>query len=72
MTRQLDYYSSLGVTTSNCSSTIKQSNGLNDAWWLRSPDSSTPNIFSTVNEDGFWSGRASTFAHGVSPAFRIG
>ena len=39
-TRQLDYYKNNGVTTSNYSGAIKQYNGTNTIWWLRSAISS--------------------------------
>ena len=70
--RQLDYYSSQNVTTSNYSGAIKQYNGSNSWWWLRSAHSYTSNNFYTVSYTGRWAGNSSTDAFGVSPAFRIG
>ena len=73
-TRQLDYYSSQNITTSSYSGAIKQYNGSNDWWWLRSADSylniSSP--FYIVYSRGSWSRNGSGIASGVSPAFRIG
>ena len=40
-TKQLDYYKNNGVTTSNYSGAIKQYNGSNNDWWLRSAYSTT-------------------------------
>ena len=72
-TRQLDYYSSQNVTTSNYSGAIKQRNGSNGIWWLRSATSNVNNYFYTVRSIGNWSssGYSINSARGVSPAFRI-
>ena len=71
-TRQLDYYSNLNVTTSNYSGAIKQRNGSNAYWWMRSASSNTNRNFYSVGDTGNWPGNYSTHAYGVSPAFRIG
>jgi len=71
-TRQLDYYKVKGVTTSNYSGAIKQYNGSNYYWWLRSASSDMPNRFFDVDSSGAWSGSFVTGTSGVSPAFRIG
>ena len=71
-TRQLDYYSSQNITTSSYSGAIKQRNGSNSSWWLRSALSNTYSYFYFVSYNGYWSYPTSTSAHGVSPAFRIG
>ena len=75
LTRQLDYYASIGVTTSNYSGAIKKNNpSLNfDWWWLRSAYSKDSHTFFAVkpNGDWFWIGTRSNYT-GVSPAFRIG
>ena len=70
--RQLDYYSSQNVTTSNYSGAIKQRNGSNDYWWLRSAYSRTSSPFYIVANYGNWSNGISSSTSGVSPAFRIG
>ena len=71
-TRQLDYYSSQNVTTSNYSGAIKQRKGSTEWWWLRSATSSYGNYFYTVNYYGNWTDHYSHGTTGVSPAFRIG
>ena len=75
LTRQLDYYASIGVTTSNYSGAIKKNNpSLNfDWWWLRSAYSKDSHTFFAVkpNGDWFWIGTRSDYT-GISPAFRIG
>ena len=76
-TRQLDYYSKLGVTTKNYSGAIKKyltSSG--EEWRLRSSyytGSQLISYFHTVNYIGNWSTANSASANlGISPAFRIG
>ena len=71
-TRQLDYYLTQGVTTSNYSGAIKQLNGANYGWWFRSAYSNNSNSFDYVYYNGHWYGHDATNANGVSPAFRIG
>ena len=66
-TRQLDYYSSQNVTTSNYSGAIKQY-----YWWMRSADFTTNYPFYGVNTNGNWFNFYSYNPGGVSPAFRIG
>ena len=70
-TRQLDYYKNKGVTTAKYSGAIKQYNGTNSYWWLRSAASATTDTFFSVNSRGDWSGRIANDTNGVSPAFRI-
>ncbi|MBR1936802.1 MAG: hypothetical protein IJ842_03810 [Bacilli bacterium] len=71
-TRQLDYYAGLNVTTSNYSGAIKQRNGSNYWWWLRSAYSYYAYAFYSVDNNGFWSYVSASNPLGVSPAFRIG
>ena len=71
-TRQLDYYSSKNVTTSRYSGAIKQRNGSNDWWWLRSPGFGNFNYFYLVGNTGYWGSSPANNTNGVSPAFRIG
>ena len=71
-TRQLDYYSNLGVTTANYSGTIKKSNGTAKNWWLRSARSNNTYGFYSVNGDGSWSNNSAGNTSGVAVAFRIG
>ena len=71
-TRQLDYYSNLGVTTDNYSSAIKKRNGSASWWWLRGANSCSTYNFYRVNDNGDWNYGNANYARGVSPAFRIG
>ena len=71
-TRQLDYYNSKGVTTNNYLNTIKQYNGSNSDWWLRSGSSGSKNYFLIVKKDGDWTNFDARYANGFAPAFRIG
>ena len=70
-TRQLDYYKNKGVTTANCSGAIKQYNGSNSYWWLRSARSEYTSDFFNVYTSGNWGGNFANYADGVAPAFRI-
>lgn len=72
LTRQLEYYSNLGVTESNNSGALKKLNGSNDSWWLRSAFSNTPATFRRVSDDGNLISNIATSAYGVAVAFRIG
>ncbi len=73
-TRQLDYYNSIGVTTSNYINARKAYNGSYYNWWLRSPLSSTGSAFYIINVagSGNMGGSYADNNYGVSPAFRIG
>ena len=70
-TRQLDYYANLGVTTSNYSGAIKQRNGSNDRWWLRSAHSNHAYSFYIVDSTGIRNIFNANNTYGVAPAFRI-
>ncbi len=69
--KQLDYYKNQGVTTSSYAGAIKQYNGRNYSWWLRSAYSGYANTFLGVASTGGWSGSGANGSNGVSPAFRI-
>ena len=71
-TRQLDYYSSQNVTASSFSGAIKQRNGSNYHWWMRSAASYGNDEFYIVSSGGIWGANISGTTIGVSPAFRIG
>ena len=72
VTRQLDYYANQGVTASNYSLAIKQMDGTNSAWQLRSTAFSNNNyVFCIVTTGGNIGGNLPAAASGVSPAFRI-
>ena len=68
-TRQLDYYT--GVTTNSYSKAIKQLNGSNYDWFLRSAYSKTIGEFYIVANYGGWVNDSALSRSGVSPAFRI-
>ena len=70
-TRQLDYYKGLNVTTSSYSGAIKQLNGSNYYWWLRSAGSDRTRNFFGVGGIGTCDSYSAASTSGVSPAFRI-
>ena len=73
LTRQLDYYNSIGVTTNSSSGAIKKLGTTENAWWLRSAFSRSNFNFFGVNQEGdCWNAGSANTAFGVSPAFRIG
>ena len=69
--KQLDYYKNQGVTTSSYAGAIKQYDGSNGYWWLRSAYSRDTNDFLDVENRGDWSLCPAAISFGVSPAFRI-
>ena len=69
--KQLDYYKNQGVTTDNYDGAIKQYNGSNSSWWLRSASSGNAIAFIRVYFDGDSIGDRASNSNGVSPAFRI-
>ena len=69
--KQLDYYKNQGVTEDSYAGTIKQYNGSNSYWWLRSAYSSTTDLFLCVSNFGNWGFNGAYNSDGVSPAFRI-
>ena len=72
VTRQLDYYKNLNVTTNNYDAVMKKNKTNYSAWWLRSASSEYANYFLEVNNDGDWFDDSASNYHGVSPAFKIG
>ena len=72
LTRTLDYYTNIGVTTSNYSVAIKKSGTSSSYWWLRAAYSNAPSNFLRVNDNGGWNDDGSNFMNGVAPAFRLG
>ena len=68
-TRQLDYYKNKGVTISNYSEAIKQYNGINTIWWLRS--AIYTDRFFAVYDNGEWSHPDANSTVGVAPVLRI-
>ena len=69
--KQLDYYKNQGVTAENYAGAIKQYNGSNSYWWLRSAYSTNTNTFLIVSNRGNWNIYSAYGSRGVSPAFRI-
>ena len=72
LTRQLDYYSDLGVSTSNYSGATKKLNGSDTVLWLRSADSDFTYAFRYVSSTGALGFNYALNTNGVSVAFRIG
>lgn len=69
--KQLDYYKNQGVTLSNFEKSIKQYEGNNDYWWLRSVSAGDPwCVYDVANTRG-WSNTSAYSYDGISPAFRI-
>ena len=71
-TRQLDYYKEKGVTESSYSGAIKQYNGSDYYWWLRSASSFNTIGFRGVDSNGCLCSDSPRRALGVAVAFRIG
>ena len=71
-TKQLDYYSNLGVTTSNYSGTIKQNNESTYDWWLRSSKNRGQGFLGVHSDGTCYRYTSSGDTVWVSPAFRIG
>ncbi len=76
VTKQLDYYKNLGITTSNYSGATKKNGVNNEYWWLRSaynnPDAINDNMYIVNKDGGYDYDINSNNDKGVSPAFRIG
>ena len=72
LTRTLDYYTNIGVTTSSYSGAIKKS-GTSTTWWrLRTANSLDAYTFLLVYANGAWDGSNTNDSRGVAPAFRLG
>ena len=72
LTRTLDYYINMGVTTENRSPAIKNNDGSAELWYLRTAYSSRNIAFFIVWNDGRCSTSYASNVLSVSPAFRIG
>ena len=72
LTRQLDYYSNIRVTTSSYSGAQKKLDGTSIDWWLRSADSTNSISFYYVRNSGAWNRYYASTTSGVAVAFRIG
>ena len=72
LTRTLDYYKNLGVTTVNSSGAGKKNGTYDSYWWLRTATAITGSYFYDVSNNGDWSNYDANYTGGVAPAFRIG
>ena len=72
LTRTLDYYISIGVTTSSYSGAIKKIGTSADYWWLRAASSDNTSPFLLVLNNGDWTYVSAETTNGVAPAFRLG
>ena len=72
LTRTLDYYISIGVTTSSYSGAIKKIGTSADYWWLRAASSDNTYPFLVVLNNGKWTYFSAETINGVAPAFRLG
>ena len=72
VTRQLDYYKNLGVTTTNYSGAIKKNGTTDSSWGLRSVNYRSDFYIFLAKLDGMYNTYLANDNYGVSPAFRIG
>ena len=72
LTRTLDYYTNIGVTTSSYSGAIKKNETSPARWWFRAAGSSANRNFCGVSSNGRYNTDYATYTYGVSPAFRLG
>ena len=72
LTRTLDYYTSIGVTTDNYSGSIKKTGTSVSSWWLRAARFNTTYYFLDVYNAGYWYSNRAINTDGVAPAFRLG
>ena len=72
LTRTLDYYTNIGVTTSNYSGAIKKNGTSTLMWWLRSACSDADSPFFIVSDNGNCDIYGASNTRGVAPAFRLG
>ena len=72
LTRTLDYYTSIAVTTSNYSGAIKKNGTSAFAWWLRVANFNNNNGFYYVISGGPYYYSTASGTYGIGPAFRIG
>lgn len=72
LTRQLDYYSSLGTSTTVKDGVIKYRGSETAIWWTRTSRSSSSSSVYYIGSAGASNASAVTNAVGISPAFRLG
>lgn len=70
--RQLDYFKSKGVTSTNYSAVIKVRNNKNTYWWLRTSYSNNNSSFLFVYGTGSYNQVSATSLYSFAPVFRIG
>lgn len=71
-TRQLDYYSDQGTTTSSHTAAIKKEGSIAKVWWLRSADNDDKKDFLHVTIAGDYGDSNANNENYISPAFRLG
>ena len=71
LTRTLDYYTNMGVTTSNKSGVIKKNGTSATNWWLRTAYSNVTYFFLRVSSRGDWNTSSAYYECDVAPAFRL-
>ena len=72
LTRTLDYYTNIGVTSRKYSGAKKKKGTSDDFWWLRGTASSLDAHFFNMLSDGRWMSHEAHYTFGVAPAFRLG
>ena len=72
VTRQLDYYKNLEITTSNYIGTIKNNETGAYSWWLRTANSNYDTSFYIVRYNGNFYNNGASKTLGLAPAFRLG
>ena len=72
LTRTLDYYTSIGVTTSSYSGAIKKNGTSASIWRLRTALSIVDSLFFVVDDKGYWGTTGTNYSIGVAPVFRLG
>ena len=72
LTRALDYYTNIGLTTSSYSGAIKKNGTSASSWCLRAASSNITISFLSVISNGDWGNGTANSTDGVSPAFRLG
>ena len=72
LTRTLDYYTNIDVTTSNYKGAIKKNGTSTDFWWLRTASFNDNSSFLPVSFMGNSDSINADLTNGLAPAFRIG
>ena len=72
LTRTLDYYTSIGVTTGNYSGAIKKNGTSASTWWLREAEPYDIYYFYYVTDGGNIGSNFTSDTSDAAPAFRLG